>query len=58
MVTYSGVVMENSDGTIPLDAPRRGRCLIQIQHCMRLATATMDGGTLIALTLDRIESLP
>src|ERR1035441_5603169 len=53
-VIYRGVVMENSNGTIPLDAPQLGRCMIQIRHCMRLATATMDGGTLIGLTLERI----
>jgi hypothetical protein len=54
MVTYSGVVMQNADGTINLAAPRKGRCMIQVQHCMRLATATMDAGTSIALSLDRI----
>jgi hypothetical protein len=53
-VTYTGVVMENPNHTIPLDAPRRGRCMIQIRHCMRLSTATMDAGTSIALTLERI----
>jgi hypothetical protein len=56
LVSYSGVVMENADGTIPLMAPRQGRCLIKVRHCMRLATATMDAGTSIALTLERVES--
>ena len=54
VVSYSGVVMENADGTVNLSAPRQGRCMIRIQHCMRLATATMDAGTSISLTLDRI----
>ena len=53
-VTYSGMVMRNPDDTIPLSAPPTGRCMIQIRHCMRLATPTMDGGTLVALTLERI----
>jgi hypothetical protein len=53
-ITYSGVVMENSDGTINLTAPRQGRCLIKIRHRLRLATATMDAGTSISLTLEAI----
>jgi hypothetical protein len=54
MVTYSGVVMENADGTINLTAPRQGRCLIKIRHRLRLTTATMDAGTSISLTLEAI----
>jgi hypothetical protein len=54
IVTYSGVVMENGDGTINLTAPRQGRCLIKIRHRLRLATATMDAGTSISLTLEAI----
>lgn len=55
VVAYSGMVMDNSNGTINLTAPRQGRCMIQIAHCMRLSTPTMDGGTSVAVTLDRIE---
>jgi hypothetical protein len=54
IVTYSGVVMENADGTINLTAPRQGRCLIKIRHRLRLATATMDAGTSISLTLEAV----
>ncbi len=53
-VTFSGMVMENPDGTIPLSAPPSGRCMIQLRRCMRLATPTLDGGTLLSLTLERI----
>jgi hypothetical protein len=52
---YSGVVMENEEGTIPLSAPRTRRCLLSIGQCVRLATPTMDGGRVIAVTLDRVE---
>ncbi len=55
LVTYSGVVMDNPNGTINLAAPRQGRSIIYLQHCLRLSTPTMDGGNSIALTLDRIE---
>jgi hypothetical protein len=54
LVTYSGVVLENSDGTINLRAPQQGRCIIHLQHSLRLATATLDGGTTLALSLDSI----
>ena len=54
MVSYSGMVMKNPSGTINLSAPRQGRCMIKVQHCMRLATPTMDGGTTVAVTLDKI----
>jgi hypothetical protein len=56
MVTYHGLVMENPDHTINLSALQTGRCLIKIRHCMRLVTATMDGGTKVAVTLDSVES--
>jgi hypothetical protein len=55
VVTYNGMVTENPDGTIDLAAPQRGRCLIQIRHRMKLATATMDGGVKLSVTLERIE---
>jgi hypothetical protein len=55
VVTYRGVVMENSDGTIPLSAHPSGRQFLWLGRRLQLATPTMDAGTSIALTLDDIE---
>ena len=55
IVTYRGVVMKNSDGTIPLDAHPSGRQFLWLGRRLHLATPTMDAGTSITLTLDDIE---
>ncbi len=55
MVTYHGVVMENPDRTIDMFAPRTGRCVIKVRHCMRLVTATTDAGTTVAVTVESVE---
>ncbi len=55
MVTYGRMVMMNHDGTINLSAPTRGRCLIKVGCCLKLASPTMDAGTTISVTLSAVE---
>jgi hypothetical protein len=52
---YRNLVIENPNGTINLTAPQTGRFILRRGETMKLATATMDAGTSVKLTLDEIR---
>ena len=54
-LTYRGVVVTNHDGTINLSAPLTGRAVIKVNHSLKLATPTMDGGTVVTVTLNGFQ---
>lgn len=54
-LTYRGVVKENDNGTISFFAPRTGEWTLRPGGTLHLATATMDAGTRISVTLDAVD---
>jgi hypothetical protein len=52
---YRNLVIENPDGTVNLSAPTSGRFVLRTGNSMMLATATMDAGTSVTVTLDEIR---
>ena len=55
LFAYRNLVPENLDGTINLTAPQSGKFILRPGNVMKLATATMDAGTGVTVTLDEIR---
>jgi hypothetical protein len=52
---YRNLITRNLNGTLNLSAPRSGRFVLQPGNSMMLATATLDAGTSVTVTLDEIR---
>jgi len=52
---YRNLVIRNVDGTVNLSATPSGRFILRPGNSMMLATATMDAGTGVTVTLDEIR---